>query len=52
MCVPVLQPSFGQLERVLLGLDGHLHVVDVVHLLLDLLLRLQCNNIDVKYLHT
>ena len=33
-------PGLGELERVLLGLDGHLHLPDVVLLLLNLLLRL------------
>ena len=32
----VLQPGLGQLQRILLGLDGHLHVGDVLLLVTDL----------------
>ncbi len=35
-----LLPCLGELKRVLLGLDGHLHLPDVVLLLLYLLLGL------------
>ena len=38
---PVLQPGLRQLERVLLGLDGRLHVANVTLLVSDLTASLE-----------